>query len=174
MKPDEIMNLIKKLKTDKKTLVIFLIGFVGMFLVLVSDGSTEKNSGEEHNFVSNNILSESELAVQVEKLVEAIDGAGKAKVMITYKSYEETVYAHNSDESSDTSGRNEFTSEYIILDTGDKEEGMKVKIILPEIKGVAVVCQGGGNSVIKEQIISAISALFNISSNKISVAVMAK
>lgn len=94
--------------------------------------------------------------------------------MITYESYEETVYAYDKNENTDAQGEREFRSEYIVLDSGDKEDGMKVKVLLPEVRGVAVVCQGGGNPIIKEQIITAISALFNISSNKISVAVMAK
>lgn len=174
MKTDKLKNLINKLKTDKKMLPVLIIGFIGMLLILFADGGTDKNSAESYTQVSQGILTEAELGERVEKLIEAIDGAGKTKVMITYNCYEETVYAYNEDENIDTKGDREFKNEYIILDSGSKEEGMKVKILLPEIKGVAVVCQGGENPVIKEQIISAISALFNISSNKISVAVMAK
>ncbi len=173
MKADEIKNFIKRFKTDKKTLAVFLLGFIGMFLVLISD-SPKKDTSDTYSSINQNIMSEIELASQIEDLVETIDGAGKTKVMITYKSYEENVYAYDKDENTDKQGEREFTSEYIILDAGDKEEGMKIKTLLPEIKGVAVVCQGGKNPVIKEQIISALSALFNISSNKISVATMAK
>lgn len=174
MKTDEFTKLINRLKSDKKTLLFLIIGFLGIFFVLISENGTESNADITVETNQQNILTENELAADVENLVEAIDGAGKAKVMITYESYEETVYAYDKNENTDAQGEREFRSEYIVLDSGDKEDGMKVKVLLPEVRGVAVVCQGGGNPIIKEQIITAISALFNISSNKISVAVMAK
>ena len=67
-----------------------------------------------------------------------------------------------------------MAGEYKIIDGNNNEEGLPLKVILPEIKGIAIVCTGGENPVVKEQIISSLSALFNISSNRISVAVMAK
>ena len=119
------------------------------------------------------ITDETELSDRLEKLLEAIDGAGKVKVMITFNTYSETVYAENSEENIGADGETDTSDEYIIIDGEDGETGLRLKIISPEIKGVAVICQGGNNPVIKEQIISVVSALFDISSNKISVAVMA-
>ncbi len=174
MNKDEMKVFFERLKKDKKTLMILIIGFIGIFLVMISETGNEKDADEQYLSDSHNIHSESELAVEVEKFIETIEGAGKVKVMLTYKSYEETVYAYDKDENTDIKGERDFASQYIILDSGEKEDGLKLKIILPEVKGVAVVCQGGENPVIKEQIISALSALFDISSNKISVASMAK
>ena len=45
-----------------------------------------------------------------------------------------------------------------------------IKEIYPEIRGIAVVCDGGNNPVIKEQLVSILSALFGINTNRISVA----
>lgn len=174
MNKDELINLFAKIKKDKKTLMIIIVGFIGMFLVLASEIGAEKEVKNNNKVSEVNIFSEKELAEEAEKLIESIAGAGKTKIMITYESYEETVYAYDKDENINAQGERDFTSKYIILDGDEKEEGLKLKILLPEIKGVAVVCQGGENPIIKEQIISALSALFNISSNKISIAIMAK
>ena len=46
---------------------------------------------------------------------------------------------------------------------------MKIKSVYPEIKGVAVVCEGASDPVVREQIVSVITALFDISSKNISV-----
>lgn len=168
----ELKNLFERLKKDKKAIFIISVGIIGMFLILLSDSGEDnktKNTAE-----NNNIISEQELSAEVEELVEAIDGAGKSKVMITYKSYDETVYAFDKDENVNSQGETDYSGEYVIVDSGDKEDGLKLKIISPEIKGIAVVCQGGNDPVIKEQIITSLSALFDISTNKISVAVMAK
>ena len=173
MTRQELSKYFERLKSDKKSLIIVLIGFIGMILILISDvGSGEKAQVQNTN--DSGIYSESELAFEVEKFIESIDGAGKTKVIISYESYEETVYAYDKDERIDKDGERDFASEYIVLDSGEKEDGLKIKVLTPEIKGVAVSCQGGSNPVIKEQIITALSALFNISSNNISVAVMAK
>ena len=167
----ELKNLFEKIKNDKKALIVIAIGLVGMLLILLSDTSETDDITES---ISTDFISEYQLASEVEKLIESIDGAGRCKVMITYNSYEETIYALDKDENYASQGETEYSEEYVILDKGDNEDGLKLKVISPEIKGVAVVCQGGNNPVIKEQIISSLSALFDISSNKISVAVMAK
>lgn len=174
MNTSELKQFFQKLKTDKKTMLILLVGLIGMIMVLFSGDGSDKNSNKEIKESCTIISSEYELAKEIEKLIENIDGAGKCKAMITYNSYEETVYAQNENKDINTDGEERYTGEYIILDSGNSESGLVLKIISPEIKGVAIVCQGGDNPIIKEQIISAISALFNISSNRISIAVMAK
>lgn len=174
MNTDELKNLFERLKRDKKTMIILFVGLIGMLLVLISDIGVNNND----NYVSSEdkhiIYSEYELSGQIEKLIETIDGAGKCKAMISYNSYEETVYARNENQTSDINGESRYNDEYIILDSGSNETGLAIKIILPEIKGVAIVCQGGDDPIVKEQIILSLSALFNISSNRISVAAMAK
>ena len=172
MNTDEFKNLILKLKSDKKTVFIIIIAVVGMLLVLLS-GMGQESTQEDKDATGQYIVSEKELASEVEKFIENIKGAGKSKVILSFETYEETVYAYDKDEKTDFDGTYDFASEYVIIDSGNTESGLKLKIISPKIRGVAVRCKGGDNPVIKEQIVSALSALFDISSNKISVAVMA-
>jgi stage III sporulation protein AG len=40
---------------------------------------------------------------------------------------------------------------------------------VPEIEGVAVIAQGGGNSEIKKEIVEAVQVLFDIKAHKIKV-----
>ena len=174
MNIDELNKFFNRLKNDKKAMIILIIGLAGMLLILFSDTDSNDKINEAALNNENTIYSEYELSRQVEKLIENIDGAGKCKAMITYNCYEETVYAQNRNESFQPDGEKNFAGEYIIIDANNNEEGLPLKIILPEIKGIAIVCTGGENPVVKEQIISSLSALFNISSNRISVAVMAK
>lgn len=168
MNSELILSIKEKLKKDKKLLSALLVGILGLLLILFSQiGGEEKTVDTKQQ--DNIVLTESELSQKLEDIIEAIDGAGKCKSMITYDGSCETVYAADISEDD-----NQRESEYIIIDSSGDEDGLKIKIIYPKIKGVAIVCQGGGNPVIKEQIISTVSALFDISSNKISVAQMAK
>lgn len=172
MNTEELKKLISKLKSDKKLLVVLILGFTGMLLVILS-GTESEADAQSSVKNANSIVSEKQLADEVEKFVSNIKNAGKSKVVLTFESYEETVYALNSDEKTQKDGSYNQNREYVIIDSGNTETGLELKINSPKIRGVAVLCEGGDNPIVKEQIISAISVLFDISSNKVSVAVMA-
>ena len=169
----KIEELIERFKSDKKAVLIVAMGVLGMLLVLFSDLGDNKDSVGTKTETATDIYSETELALSVEKFISNIDGAGKTKVMITYECFEETVYIYDKDEKTHSSEEVDISNQYIIIDSGDKEDGLKAKTLAPKIRGVAIVCQGGNNPVTKEMIITSISALLDISSNKISVAPMA-
>ena len=173
MNSNSLKEIYSKLIQDKKTAFMLILGIAGILLVILSGSGNEDKTHSAKKEDDIFITDETELSDRLEKLLEAIDGAGKVKVMITFNTYSETVYAENSEENIGADGETDTSDEYIIIDGEDGETGLRLKIISPEIKGVAVICQGGNNPVIKEQIISVVSALFDISSNKISVAVMA-
>ena len=172
MNTEELKQIFIRLKNDKKSLFIIFIGIVGMLLIMFS-GDDGSNAVQNDKPFSNIILSESQLADKVEGFIENIAGAGKTKVILTFEAYEETVYAQDKDEKYSDDSETDINSEYVIIDNGDNEDGLKIKVISPKIRGVAVICQGGNEPTVKAQIISALSALFDISTNKISVAEMA-
>ncbi len=173
MNIEGIREILAKVKGDKKTMAVLIVALAGMLLIMLSETGENDNKDNTSDNNSQYVMSENELCQELENLIENINGAGKAKVMITFEASAETVYAADSQEKTTKDGEKDINSEYIIIDSSGGETGMKLKIISPEVKGVAVVCRGAKNSVIKEQIISLVSALFDISSNKISVAEMA-
>lgn len=116
------------------------------------------------------------LEERLESIISSISGAGKTNVMITLESGGEDIYLHDYDygENSDTGGKNsvERKDEYVIIDGSHGEQGIIVKRAEPEIRGVAVVCQGGGSELVCRQITETVTALLNISSARVSVAKM--
>ncbi len=163
-------NFFGKIAEDKKTLLIIAVGLLGIVLIGFSGGAERENS----NSASDNYQQERHIEdyeKQLEELLSQVNGAGRVKVMITYESGYETVYAKDTDEQSED-GRTKISSEIIIVDSGSDENGITVKEIYPIVRGVAVVCQGGGNLSVRSEIISIIRSLFNISSNCISVTEM--
>lgn len=156
-------KLFDKLKKDKKSMLIILLGISGMLLILFSGTDTVNADATEET--SAGVYSQENISAQVKKLISDINGAGKTEVVITYENDFETVYAVNTDEK--YSGNDIHTDrEYIIT---DDETGLILKVLYPKVRGVAVVCQGGDDPVVKQKIYSVLSALFDISSNKISV-----
>ena len=158
-------SLLNKLKEDKKTALIIFAAVLGMLLILLS-GTTEENSAEKVKDEEKIEIEQCEEKLQ--KLLSSVEGAGRVKVMITYETSDENVFAYNKDESY-RENEQKFSSDYILVKNDGNETGLKLKTVYPEVKGVAVVCDGANNPVTKEQIISVISALFDISTKNISV-----
>lgn len=167
---NKIRPFISKLKSDKKAMLIILLGLSGMLLILFSSSSEEKREYEPVSTESS--YNQNEIERNLTELIESIKGAGDTKVMITYETAEETVYATDEEEKSDDTDTN-LKKEYIIIENDSGETGLKVKLVYPKVRGVAVICEGGGDPIVEEKIYSLISALFDISTNKISVAPMA-
>ncbi len=168
--PDSLKEFFKKLKSDKKAFAAVLIGVVGMLLIMFSELSFSAENADTGS-LNDELYNTCDSALEVQKFVESIKGAGKAKVLITYECTEKTVFAKNTEQSS-YENKNESKSEYIIIDSQNGETGLTEYIIYPEIRGVAVVCEGADNPIVKQRVVSAISALFSLSSNKISVTSM--
>jgi len=162
---EKLSVLTDKIMKDKKALFIVAIAIVGMLLILFSGGSkteTEIAKGEYESEFSK------DYEEKLQRLISKIEGVGKVSVMITYESGEENVFASDKEESF-RNGEQKIKNDYIIVDGDKGETGLKIKSVYPEIKGVAVVCSGASDPVIKERIISVVSALFDISTKNISV-----
>lgn len=179
-KINENLNVfIDKIKKDKKALTIVIIGLLGIFLITLSGVDTDEDERQiiQVNTSEDGYITNEELSQQLEALLEKIEGAGSVSVMITFDSSYETVYAYDYTESldqDDDSSSNNYKSEYIIIDEDSNENGLIIKSIYPTIRGVAIVCDGADSAVVKQRIISTVSALFDISTTKISVAQVAK
>lgn len=164
--PAKINEFIKKLKADKKILFTFLLAAIGTLMVLIPSPSAQ--SDEKHQNDENGYVDTRQLETRLEHFVEKIKGAGECKVMITFDCSEEKIYAKNGKQTvrEDSS---ESTREYIIVDSGNTEEGLTEYVIYPKVRGVAIVCSGADDPVVKQRIVSSVSALFSLSTNKISV-----
>ncbi len=110
-------------------------------------------------------------------LIEQVDGAGTAKVMVTIESGSEKVYAkaENSDEQvssgqQDTDTRVGYSTDYIIVeDENGNDTALVEKEYEPVVKGVAVLCEGGGDTSVVADITELVEVVMGISSNSVFV-----
>ncbi len=155
--------------------IIVFLGLAGMALILFSDifsGSKKKTTQTVHNddiSVAEYQSFVSEMEERLERTLEKINGVGKTDVMITAAGSGEYVYAKDEKTDSD-SGSISKDEKYVIMGGNGEKKALVRKIDNPEITGVVVVCEGGESNVIREKIYSAVSAAFNIPSQKIYVA----
>ncbi len=174
----EIKSFVSKFKDmfsvikNKKNFLIVSLGFVGIFLIFISEIVPEKEKEiikTPSDFPSGFEL---ELENRLEEAVSQISGAGKTDITITLESSKEYFYAKNSSENNGDS-ETEKESEFVILEGSEGEEPIVLKTDEAKIRGVLVVCEGGNDPFVCEKILEAICALLDIPSNKVSVAEMA-
>lgn len=168
------MNKLKEkfsgfVNSKNKNKIIIAVGFVGILLILLSEinfgsGENKDNKNPDTDYA----LYVNSLNTELTELLSSIDGVGDCRVMITLRNTSESVYAKNSDSSSSDNSKSS-SDEYVIYDSENGDSPILLKENFPDIEGVAIVCSGGDNIAVKEKVIKCVSALFNISSNRISV-----
>lgn len=165
----------KHFKGDKRLKIIVMVGAIGVALLLMSNAFSSDTSANENGV--NISVSAQEYTKNLEKelsdVLSKIEGAGKCSVMITMDCGVETIYATQEESSYDADDNGEshdYSMNYVILGSSSNgKEALVIKEIQPKIRGIIIVCEGGGNSNVKMSIINAVSAAFDISSTKISV-----
>lgn len=178
-----IENISQKTRLDKKVLCIIALGLAGM-LLLLSEMPFAQKSKEASEEETTTVLpvQEEDYAAQIEKdlteIISSIKGAGTTRVMVTLESSGEVIYlsdrSYRSDKDSNSGISSNEENKYIIIDGENGENGIVAKTVEPKIRGVAVVCEGAGTASVKAEIVSAVTALLDISSARVSVSTLGK
>lgn len=167
-------NIKEKLFENKKLAFIIILGLCGIILICISEVSNTKTVSDEVETQSN-AADETEYVEKLEErltdIISSIEYAGQVKVMVTLKGSNENVYAVNENIKNDENSNN-YSNNYVIIDNKNIKEGIRIKVLEPEIRGVAVVCTGGDNPQVVEQITKAVTTVLGIGSNKVSVSKM--
>ena len=158
-----------RLKADKKAMITVILGLTGILLIALSELPSVSSRNNTDN-IKKDDYSESDLCRDVEKLISQDKGAGDVSVMLTYETKGERIFAKDSENEHSDNNKIRTSDKYIILDSGQGEDGLIIKEVYPEIRGVAVVCTGGADPQVRREISDLLSALFDIRSNRISIA----
>lgn len=122
---------------------------------------------------------------RIEELLSVMDGVGEVQAMVTVSSSKEMIVEKDepisrstvmeNDSAGGSRSTNESNYEYETIYQTDSD-GNKVPYVIkqiePEILGITVVAQGGGNAVIQKNISDVLEALFHIEAHKIKVVKM--
>lgn len=143
-----------------------ILGSAGMLLIMLSGISDDGRSGSkvsESSAASQNNAYRTELEAQLKAVLSEISGVGDTEVMITLSAGEEYVYAEESSIDGD-----KRKSEFVIAD----KSGIVTKVKAPQITGAVIVCKGGDNPRVCEQVYKAASVALGIPSSRICVVKM--
>ncbi len=153
----------------KKTAVLLFIGVLaGIILIFIGNGEKKAEKSTMPDLsgqieITNEYIKN--LEMRVSQILSKMDGISDVSVIITADSCAETVYAQNGR----YDGGSLTEKEYVIIDRGDSDEPIVIKLVYPKIRGVAVVCYGGSNPINQEKISKLLSSLFDIAQNQVYV-----
>ena len=185
----------KNLRKDQ--LLILLLTGIFLMVIAVPAGKTKENTsstsggntGKMGSGTSTGTDEEAYITYQEDRLsrtLSQIEGAGEVKVMITLKSSAEKVLDKDTESGQETvteedsqggtrqsskASKKESTVYGNDGESSSRGNGSPYvsKELSPEIEGVVVVADGGGNAVVKENISSVVQALFDIGPHKIRI-----
>ncbi len=180
-------------KNDTLLKLIVGIGVIGIVLIFVSGwfdkGNTDSTSAEVSQ---SSVLSEQsilleyrqQLTEELGNMIASIQGVGRTKIMLTLDSTIKNIYATDNDyQQKETSQKtnlnqnadkqsNEKKSCIVVRQKDGSEKALTVGQEMPNVKGVLIVCDGGDDEEIREQIQSATAAALHISKSEICVSKM--
>ncbi|MDP4152915.1 MAG: hypothetical protein Q8865_05655 [Bacillota bacterium] len=174
------LNLNLKAFKDKKTAIIVAVGLLGMVLILCSEMFQRNSSSAPAAHEDSENAYVDTLERRITKLLSGIDGVGKCDVMVTLDTGTQYVYATEEKStvstSADLSGsqrtdnQNNSEDNYIIVRGSDgSEQPVLLNKILPKVKGVAVICEGGDKAYVQQQVTEMVSTVLDVSSNNVCV-----
>lgn len=178
-----INEWIRSLTSGKKgSKILIFAGIAGIFLIFLSTLFPTAEKQKDKKSASSQTLESytQELETRLEGIVGKINGVGRCQVLITMERGTEYIYAKEektTDDTSKSSGVQQYAEgskstgeqQYIIIDSDGGEQALLVTEIAPRVKGVIVVCEGGGNETVRNSVTNAVTTALDISSSKVCV-----
>lgn len=181
------------IKQGNKKIIEYLVilTVIGIFLIALANffASSDTSDSRKKTVYSPTIQSQKtdnepnfKLEQRLAKILSEIRGVGRVSVMITYSSGPESILAReeknnqtNTNERDSTGGerktvQNDTEINYVMA---DEQSGAKKPVIVRQvaskIMGVIIAAEGGDNSTVKSDIISAVGAATGIPEYRVKV-----
>jgi stage III sporulation protein AG len=124
--------------------LLIAAGAVGAALIMLSGnlGGQQQGAASAADFSVTDYRSRTQR--ELEELLSHIQGAGRTRVLLTMENSAEAVYLENA--------------------------AAKTKEIEPRVRGVLVLCEGGGDAVVAERVTEAVTKALDISTAKVCIA----
>lgn len=162
-------------KSEKRVRILALLGVLGILLLCLSEFLPHTRTAQKEDTAKTQI-DVNDFCAQTEKklseLIAQVEGAGRVQVMLTIESSDEKIYAADEKSNAKTDGDAEqksYDSQYVLVDGASGDTGMLLKTNAPKVKGVIIVCDGGENPAVANQITNAVSAALGVGANRVSV-----
>ncbi|MCQ2448750.1 MAG: hypothetical protein MJ132_00980 [Clostridia bacterium] len=157
----------------KKPKGLMIVGLIGILLIFVSTLLPKSSAAKTKDFSAEDYRRTLEKSVK--ELVCRITGDKHSTVVVTLDSgaryvYADSATASSSDNVTETGSvqNSNSTHSYItVRNESGGEEALPITVYMPQIRGVAIVCQGGDDPTLSEQVQNAVTAALHITSSRV-------
>ena len=175
---EQIKKLIQRLHSSRnKRRAAVIVGIAGMMLIFISEMIPDKKPSAETAVSEREAPDDCEsfrqhTETELKALLEEIDGVGECEVMVSVEGTTEYVYAENISRYTDEDDErksDKLDENVVIVENNGEKQALVKKVIRPQVSGVVIVCDGGGNTAVNERVLKAVSTALNISSVRVCV-----
>ncbi|MBR2175697.1 MAG: hypothetical protein IJ861_01970 [Clostridia bacterium] len=176
----------KLLSSDRALSIIVITGLIGIGLIFISSSlsppSVSDAQPDESELTSDELLDyRTQISEELGNMLASMDGVGRTKVMVTISGTVRNVYATDVDvndrqtsrkSGSDENADNQNTERrscIVIRQKDGSEKALTIGQLMPEIKGVLIICDGGDNEQVRDNIVRAVAAALDINDSHICV-----
>lgn len=177
----DIKDRVKSYLAGKnKTWLIVAAGLIGIVLIMLSelipDGDSKPDTSAVYDITADDTETyRKQVEQQLEDMLGQIKDVGKLDVMVTIEGTTEYVYAQELDTDNDKDGERtseKYKNKIVMSEKDGDRQALVRKMIKPQISGVMIVCQGGGQPSVKERVIKAAATALDLPSGRICVECM--
>jgi len=190
---DFIKKIVEKMKNFKNIEYIIAILIIAVIVSIYASSLNTTSSGSDINdklngqtgvqWVEQNSMRDQQ-EIRLEQALSSIRGAGKVKVMITYKSGKEIVPAFSNIESTtitqeeDNNGGTrsinqvDINTQPVTISNSEGSEPLVLKEVEPEIKGVIVIAEGAEDIRVRLELLKAVQVALGIKASQVEVFAM--
>lgn len=174
--------------SQNRTRVIMAVGIAGILLIAFARlprTQAKQTAAAVDTAQSQTKSYEQELEQRLELILGSMTGVGRVRVMVTLENGYGYEYAKQNKTNSDrlddvraeeaqkTQEKNTVEESYVMVDaTGGGKQPLVTRELEPMVKGVVVVCDGGGDAATAAAVIETVRVAANVSSTQIAVAKM--
>lgn len=157
------------LSSEKGRRAIIFGGIAVILLLFLSTIIPQEKSGSQS-------LAQAKTAEETERALEQrlcavlseIDGAGSVTVMVTLDSTAQRVFAQDTKSANSGTGSSQSSESSVVL-AGSGKEPLEQSVILPRVRGAAVICSGAADPAVKEKIANAAASVLGIGISRVYV-----
>lgn len=198
MLKEKIKSLVENKKqkgNSKKTvenLVVLLALLIGTIIAINIIWGDTPAKGEQENQVESGhkVLAEEvtksniketeayNLENELENILSKIDGVGKVQVLITYSESSQVIAMYNENKNISVTEETDSAGGIRTIETTDANKEILLdgsnnpvteKVVMPKIEGAIIIAEGGGDEVLKTNIVKAVSAATGLATHKVQV-----
>ncbi len=168
MAKEEGKRIISPLAALNRYRYALLVAALGAVLLLWP-GRREPAADGEKDAVPAGTADLAQTEAAMETILGKISGVGRVDVMLTLHSGGELVLAQDSSLRYSGSSQSPDSYERSTQPVTDGGGVVVTREMYPQYRGALVVCEGGGNDAVRLQVVSAVSALTGLGSDRIAV-----